>query len=208
MSAPARTFLLFFCLICGFIANAQEEKTYPFNGGIGIHGGPNASFSSTEVYSTESSTRPGYQFAVYGRFMFPFYVQPEIGWYQTFSRYSLAGVEDRLILNSLQVSVLAGYHFLDIEKLNVRLQTGPMLNFVLNAKWKDGTISVPAPDANETYANPMFNWRFGAGLNISRFTIDLYYDLGITNIYKTGAAPGNARNNSIALSFGFFFDRD
>lgn len=210
MKSPGKLllFLFFSFLSMCYAVEGQETDTHPFQGGIGFHGGPNASFSSSEVYPTESNTRPGYQFAVYGRFMFPFYIQPEIGWYQTFSRFSIAGVEDRLIVNSMQASVLVGYHFLDIEKLNVRLQSGPMLNFVFNSKWKDGSLSVPAPDTKEFYANPTLNWRFGAGLNISRFTVDLYYDLGIIQIYKTGAAPGNTRNNSIALSFGFFFDRD
>lgn len=200
--------LLFLLGICSlsFAQEAEESvSTNPWDNGMGFHFGMNTSFSSNSVYPSENSYRLGYQFAVYGRFMFPVFVQPEFGWYQTFAEYQAGGESDKIVVNSMQLSLLAGYHFLDIEKLNVRLQSGPMMNFVVGSKWKNGNLGLVGPSDRSFFQSPSFNWRFGSGLNVGQFTFDLYFDLGITQVYNGNKTPGNTRNNSVALSFGYFF---
>ncbi len=173
--------------------------------GVGFQGGASASWSSTSVYAAEGATRPGYQFNAYARVFFPIYFETQLGWYQTFGDFAISGQRDKLVVNSLQWSLLGGYYFLDLDQVNFRLYSGMTFNFVMGAKWKNGVAGTP--DISKDDFNPMnVAWKIGAGANVGRFSIDLFVDVGMSKVYKaTPSLPNNTRNNAVGFNFGFFF---
>lgn len=141
-------------------------------------------------------------------------VQPEI-------LYSLQGTgfdfdsDDfsyRWNLNYLLVPVLAKINI--TENLNV--QIGPSFNFLLNAKssgnldsgfdFLDELIGDFANrDINDSFSNVDVAAILGVGYEINEFTIDLRYNLSLTNINDIEFDDEKWRNQVINLSLGYYF---
>ena len=92
----------------------------------------------------------------------------------------------------------------------MRLQAGPVASFVLNKSYEVSTDGV-SPDTEEDFEDSLndMNWamQFGAGVDVLFLTIDLRYELGLSNLYNQPddgvVLHETVNNNLFFLSVGF-----
>lgn len=121
-----------------------------------------------------------------------FSLQPEI----VYSNQGSKGSSDsKLNLNYINVPVLLQYNFDN----GFRLQGGPQIGFLLNAKSKFGDLET---DVSDNYKSIDFSIPVGLSyLGYSGFGVDARYNIGITNVVENSAT--NYRNS--VLQFGVFY---
>ena len=149
-----------------------------------------------------------------------FYVQPEVLWFKTSNVFDFdfntmnndnifhipTGASVNLSMNSqnLQVPLMFGYKVLDLAIVNLRVQVGPTMNFVLksNQLWGyttgEGSSSVFQEEA-ESLAEKLIDpksvsWGMQAGLGVdlfSKLTLDINYNFGLSKVFNTFDTAGS-----------------
>ncbi|MNY25271.1 hypothetical protein D3C86_1590440 [compost metagenome] len=82
---------------------------------------------------------------------------------------------------SLDIPVLVGTK-IGAAGVGIRLNTGPVVSFILNEDQSIGDATSSALKGN--FKGQNFAWQFGAGLDISKLGIDLRYEQGLSKIGK------------------------
>jgi hypothetical protein len=127
------------------------------------------------------------------------YVQPE-------AYFSAKGAEissnvqetaSQYNFNNIDVPVLVGLKFFDGELFNARLMAGPMFSFIVSDNVDGEEFLDP-----QHYKNNYFGFQYGAGVDISRFFLDLRMEHGANNMYYH---PGhlNGKNQTFMVTAGF-----
>lgn len=181
--------------------------------GLGIKGAFTMSQLSTDVNDYTKAMKSGYQLGAFVRIGDKLHLQPE-AYFTAKSgelEYASGAVKQSFTFNTIDVPVLIGYKILDPPGLNVRLQAGPVASIVANKKISvtTGGIEQEATDEEKDYFKNM-NWglQFGAGVDVLFLTIDVRYELGLSNMYDKpsdalDAAPGEFKNNLFFISLGW-----
>jgi len=126
-----------------------------------------------------------------------FAVQPEVMYSNQGTEYSNAGVRYRTNLSYINVPVLAQY----MTGSGFRLQTGPQIGFLLDAKSKNQQTEAKT-DVENNFKSTDLSWAFGASyLTNSGFGVDARYNLGLSNINETNATTVKNR----VLQLGVFY---
>lgn len=203
-----KVFLLVTCLAVSLaLTQAQVIR-------IGAKGGMNVS----NVISNIDNTRMKVGFSAGGIMSLDFIpkisIQPEL-------LYSLQGTgfdtdsEDfsyRWNLHYFQVPVLAKIYITD----NLNVQVGPSFNFLLDANSKGSLDSgfdfidqligdFTTGDINDSFSNADIAAVLGVGYEINKLTLDLRYNLSLTNINDIAMDDEKWRNQVINLSLGYYF---
>ena len=120
-------------------------------------------------------------------------IQPELMFSGQGAKYD----GDRTVkLGYLNIPVLVQYMFDN----GFRLQTGPQLGFLLNAKSKAGDLEADVKDELNTTD---VSWSFGVGyITPSGFGVDARYNLGLTNISED---DNSVKNNVFQLGIFYQF---
>jgi hypothetical protein len=120
-------------------------------------------------------------------------IQPELMFSGQGAKYD----GDRTLkLGYLNITVLAQYMFDN----GFRLQTGPQLGFLLNAKSEVGDLEADVKDELNTTD---VSWSFGVGyITPSGFGVDARYNLGLTNISED---DNSVKNNVFQLGIFYQF---
>lgn len=120
-------------------------------------------------------------------------IQPELMFSGQGAKYD----GDRTLkLGYLNIPVLAQYMFDN----GFRLQTGPQLGFLLNAKSEVGDLEANVKDELNTTD---VSWSFGVGyITPSGFGVDARYNLGLTNISED---DNSVKNNVFQLGIFYQF---
>jgi hypothetical protein len=127
-----------------------------------------------------------------------FALQPEVVFSTQGAKYSVNNVESRLILNYVNVPLLFQFMFDN----GFRLQAGPQVGFLINAKSKVG-------DANNDIKDNFKPVDFGAALGVSYvhpptgFGVDARVNLGLNNINENGTVT--ATNRGVQLGVFYLF---
>jgi len=113
----------------------------------------------------------------------------------------LAGVEQKIKLDYLQIPILGAYYF-GKDKFRPKVMLGPQFGFLLSAKDKDGSDIDPNGAIYET--NDL-SAVLGAGFNYNIapkiwLNADVRYNYGISNISKLGG--DELRNQHFAVMVG------
>lgn len=175
---------VFFVLLITVVATAQHAN-------IGIKGGLNA---YTIKNDNNDNINPflGFHFGLVGHIHMSdqFAVQPEVVYSMQGSTYNEDGNEVDLNLNYVNIPLLFQYMFDN----GFRLQAGPQLGILANAKMRIGNLEINIEDAYEpidlgisfglSYVNPNSN-----------FGYDLRYNHGLSDI--------STSNNSEIFNRGF-----
>jgi len=175
---------VFFVLLITVVATAQHAN-------IGIKGGLNA---YTIKNDNNDNINPflGFHFGLVGHIHMSdqFAVQPEVVYSMQGSTYNEDGNEVDLNLNYVNIPLLFQYMFDN----GFRLQAGPQLGILANAKMRIGNLEINIEDAYEpidlgisfglSYFNPNSN-----------FGYDLRYNHGLSDI--------STSNNSEIFNRGF-----
>ena len=181
--------------------------------GFGIKGAVTMSKLSTDLSDVEEAAKTGFQAGAFVRIGDKWHLQPEA--YFTSKMGNLKfdvlqqSVEQTVTLNTIDIPVLIGYKILDPPTLNVRLQAGPVASIVANKSFKlevDGVETPTDEEFKDSFKDLNWGLQFGAGVDFLMLTVDLRYELGLSNIYNKpdGATEDQTfKNNVFFLSVGW-----
>jgi len=169
---------IFICF--GVTAFSQVLPSVQF----GIKGGANLSKFSTEN-TFSSDNQAGYYAGVWARFgAAGIHFQPEL--YISGKNTTLEdsnGFENKVKFTSLDVPLLIGTK-IGAAGIGVRLNTGPVVSFILDDKQSFGNATGAIFDGN--FKHQAVAWQFGAGLDVGKIGVDLRYEAGLSKIGKSG----------------------
>jgi len=188
---------------------------------FGIKGAFTMSKLTTDVSDYEEAAKNGFQAGVFLRLGKKWHIQPEA--YFTLKKgelkYDIAGldpqnpqitsaVKQTIKLSCIDVPVLIGYKIFDHSAINIRLHAGPVASFVMNKKFDitvDDVETEHGDDLPDTYKDLNWGLQFGGGVDFLFLTVDLRYELGISNIYNKpeGAEDASFKNNVFFISVGW-----
>lgn len=181
-----KSFLLTFslitaCLITSFVAQAQLLPTFQF----GLKAGANfAKFNTGNTFSSENRT--GFYGGVWARVGGGgIFFQPElyISGKKADLKSDATGETNKVKFTSLDVPLLVGTKFGALG-IAGRLNTGPMISFILDDKQSFNQAASNVYNGN--FKKQALAWQFGAGLDVHKISFDLRYELGLSKINKDG----------------------
>jgi len=206
--------MMFVALFLGIYAYGQL--------GLGIKGAVTMSNLSTDLQDYENAAKVGFQGGAFVRIGDKWHLQPEAYFSSKAGKmdfnYDLGNsnpvsVEQTVTLNTVDVPVLIGYKVIDPPTMNLRLQAGPVASFVMNKKFDFSSSNDQVTEEDAGFSEDDFkdmNWglQFGAGIDFLFLTLDVRYELGLSNLYNK---PDGAdidpkfKNNIFFVSLGWKF---
>lgn len=179
-------------------ANAQT-----FN--LGLKAGVNLAKIDADFAKTEN--RLGYQIGAWARVgVASFYVQPEAYIGTKDNRFlsfenngNTVSAKGDVKFTTLDVPILFGTS-IGAKNLNFRLMAGPAITLVLDDKSTFDSAYDELKDFR-SYKKEAFSIQAGAGVDILKFSVDLRYVAGLTNISNSDAFK--QKSNVFQLSLGY-----
>ncbi len=197
-----------FVLFTGGMAKSQSLLN------VGIRGAYTTSTIETNIPTIVSKTMQGHQLGVFVRLGKKWHIQPEVLIAAKGGKLEiqLAGEDGKQLtaiqnihLRTLEVPLLLGYSLIHSEHFNLRLQAGPSYNSIIHKDIYISSQEVKPPTQEELLQqidNEYYNFKVGAGVDISFFTLDVRYEFGIDNFYNThfkSAYEVNSYQNSVFI---------
>jgi hypothetical protein len=170
---------IFFMAALFLMINAKSQGVH-----FGVKGGLNASSLNSSPSNKDMQTKIGFNAGVLahihtGNQFWAF--QPEL-YYSAEGAKSKANNDNKLDLGYLNLPVLIQYMFDN----GFRLEAGPQVGFLMNAKNKVGSTST---DVKDDLNGAVFSIPAGVGyLTSTGLGFDARYNFGISNIYKQSAS--------------------
>ncbi|HPE55880.1 MAG TPA: porin family protein [Bacteroidales bacterium] len=189
---------------------------------LGIKGGVNMNTLSTDLSDYEKAAKTGFLAGAFVRIGDKWHLQPEayftakkgeLTYDVDYGTGSVSNINQEITLNSLDIPVLIGYKLIDPPTMNVRLQAGPVASIVTSKKF-DLMVdkkSVETPDdMPDNFKDLNWGLQFGAGVDFLFLTVDVRYELGLSNIYNkpddaADSDLGSLKNNVFFVSVGWKF---
>lgn len=169
------------------------------NMNIGIKGGLNL-YNIDNDNSSEYDTKIGFHAGLLAHIHLSrqFAVQPELVYSAQGAKYTVGGVESKLNLGYINVPVLLQYMFDN----GFRLQAGPQLGFMLNAKTKIGDTKT---DVKDQFKTVELGLAAGVGYvhTASGFGIDARYNYGLSDISESDAVKSANRGFQVGVFYLF-----
>ena len=164
---------------------------------IGIKGGLNI-YNINNDNNTEYDAKPGFNVGLLGHIHLTrqLALQPELVYSLQGAKYTVSNVETKINLGYINVPVLFQYMFDN----GFRLQAGPQVGFLVNAKSKTGSVSVDLKDD----VKPV-DFALSAGIGYvhppSGFGIDARYNLGLSDINENAAFKSTNRGAQLGVFY-------
>ena len=193
--------ILLFAALIG-ISSAAFSQVLP-SVQVGLRGGANLSnFSTNNTFSSENTA--GYFVGLYSRFgAGGIHAQPEI--YVAGKNTDLKSTDGTEInevrFTSIDVPVLIGTK-IGAAGVGVRLQTGPMVSFILDQSQSVNQATSKIFKGN--FKDQNFAWQFGLGLDVGKLGADLRYELGLSDLAKEGYQDSKLSLFTLGLSYRLF----
>ena len=166
---------------------------------VGIKGGLNL-YNIHNDNSSEYDTKVGFHAGLIGHIHLTrqFAVQPELIYSTQGAKYTVAGTESKLNLGYINLPILLQYMFDN----GFRLQAGPQVGFMINAKNEVGNTKSDVKDNFNTV-----DFGIGAGVGYvhtpSGFGIDARYNLGLSNINESSSVKSTNRGFQLGVFYLF-----
>jgi len=166
---------------------------------IGVKGGLNL-FNLNDDKGPEFDTKAGFNVGLLGHIhMAPqLALQPEVVYSLQGAKYSIANVETKANLGYINVPVMVQYMFDN----GFRLQAGPQVGFLINAKSETNNVKTDIKDQYNTV-----DFGVGAGLGYvhpaSGFGVDARYNLGLSDITKSDVSKLTNRGFQLGVFYLF-----
>lgn len=126
-----------------------------------------------------------------------FSLQPEIMYSNQGAKFSTGGVDYKEMLHYINVPVLLQYNFDN----GFRLQGGPQLGVLVEAKRKFGNVEI---DQSPAYKTLDFSIPIGVSyLGYSGFGVDARYNIGVSDVWENAAT---SRNGVFQLGLFYLLD--
>lgn len=176
------------------ISSVQAQKLFTFGPMIGLT-------SSTLDNSGFSNNTSGAGY-VLGGFVRAdikkWYVQPNIYFMHNTCSFDYNQSTTDARLNSMTGDLLLGYRLFKFTDLTyIRIFAGPSYSNINSLQYKNTNTS-PTSDPNYSSDNVLMN--VGAGIDVWKFTFDVKYQRGLTDIDKS---TSNMHTNTLMLTAGF-----
>jgi len=169
---------------------------------LGVKAGANLSKLSTEN-TFSSDNRAGYYAGLWARIgAAGIHLQPEL--YLSGKNTTLKdanGLENKIKFTSLDVPILVGTK-IGAAGVGVRLNTGPVVSFILNDDQSFGQAASSAFSGN--FKGQNFAWQFGAGLDVSKLGIDVRFEQGLSKIGENGYNDTKLSLFTVGLAYKLF----
>ena len=186
---------------------------------LGIKAGYSSSKLATSKSDVKSELKSNFTAGVFLRVGDKWYLQPELNYFSSGSTFEVKNTnngEAELKMHNLQIPVFIGRKILSFGGLGcVRIQAGPTATFVLSDKTKLKDIPEEVADIYKDFDVKKVQWglQFGAGVDVWKLTLDVQYQLGLTDVFKKYEmenATGNpikmtSKNRSFVVTLGFKF---
>jgi hypothetical protein len=169
---------------------------------FGIKAGLNVSKLQSDIASEENMT--GFQAGVFARLGGGgIYFQPELYVGSKGSKYPSAAQvysgDEKINFTTLDLPLLLGTK-VGAGPVNFRFMAGPVVSFMLD---KEEPVASASQDVKDfrNYKDQAWGIQGGAGVDISKLTLDVRYEAGISNINKTDKY--DQKTNLWHLSLGY-----
>ncbi|MXV14873.1 porin family protein [Hufsiella ginkgonis] len=166
-------------LVAGTASFAQS-----FN--FGLKAGLNIAELKSDL--AEEENRLGYQVGVFARVgAAGVYLQPELYLGSKGGKFpSASGVvtgDEKISFTTLDLPILLGSK-VGVGPVNVRFMAGPIISFVVN---KDEPVATASQNVKNfrDYKDNAWGVQGGAGIDISKLTFDVRYEVGVSNLNKS-----------------------
>ncbi|WP_040626514.1 porin family protein [Mucilaginibacter paludis] len=170
--------ILLSVLLLASINLATQAQAIP-SFAFGLKGGLNLSkFSTNNTLSSDNQA--GYLAGVWARVgALGFNFQPELYYSSKIATVTSGGETNTVKLNSIDVPLLFG---MKVGTLGIggRFYTGPVASFIINKDQSFGNAVGNVAKLN--FKDQNHAWQFGAGADFTKFSVDLRYELGLTNL--------------------------
>ena len=187
-------------LMCSsFVGFSQILPSFQF----GVKAGTNLSKLSTEN-TFSSDNRAGYYAGIWTRIgAAGIHLQPELylSGKNTTLKDAATGLENDIKFTSLDLPILVGTK-IGAAGIGVRLNTGPVVSFILNDDQSFGQAAGSAFRGN--FKGQNFAWQFGAGLDIKNLGIDVRFEQGLSKIGKDGYDDTKLSLFTVGLAYKLF----
>jgi hypothetical protein len=185
--------------ICFFsTVNAQQISKHKFVN-IGLKGGLNI-YNIINDNNVSNNSKAGVHAGLIGHIHFSRQIalQPEIVYSIQGAKYDVAGVTTKVNLGYINVPLMVQYMFDN----GFRLQAGPQIGFLVNAKAKTNNTST---DIKSSFKK--VDLALGAGIGYvepsSGLGIDFSYNLGLTDISENTSFKSTNRGFQVGLFYLF-----
>jgi hypothetical protein len=172
-----RILLLAFFLSASIFIYAQPEYAIGIKGGFNYHsiGTINErAYQGDPAFLHEPNKELGFQLGGYFIVQFDkFFIRPELNYMSSKNNYDFPGKKSKWTTSKTEFPILIGYEIYD----PVSIYAGPVFSFYEDTELEGVQVtsfSDGGPDLEKTTTNLMF----GVMLKISRFSLDLRYEIG------------------------------
>lgn len=172
-------------------ANAQHAN-------IGIKGGLNL-YNIHNSNSVKYDSRTGFHLGLLGHIHLSKQVgfQPELVYSSQGASYKTGNSKTTLNLGYINVPLMLQYMFDN----GFRLEAGPQIGFLINAKAKNGSTSV---DIKDNFKKVDVGIGAGIGyISTSGFGVDARYNLGLSNINDNSTVKSTNRGLQLGVLYQF-----
>lgn len=175
---------------------------------LGVKAGMNFSELKTNDKWFNSDSKAGYQAGLWGRVgISKFHIQPEA--YFTSKTAAIhpnlnEAAKGDIKFTNIDVPILLGRDF-SLGLVNAHLQAGPLFSFVLKEKNPfNGNSSQSINEALTNYKKNFSSLVFGAGVDVLSFSVDLRYELGLSNISKFDTPKQKLNLWTVSVGYSLF----
>jgi opacity protein-like surface antigen len=163
-----------------------------------------ASFSkfTTDKNEIREEVENSFYFGAFARFGENFYLQPEILFMKrdgSFKNETIPGSKGSININTIDVPLLVGLRILNLKAANVRVMAGPVFSMAINKKittenWDETITTDDIKSANA-------GLQFGAGVDVLFLTLDLRYEIGLSDFSDN--SDFSLKNNMFTIGLGW-----
>ncbi|NQD70320.1 PorT family protein [Sphingobacterium shayense] len=185
-------------LICLIVAISASQAQLLPSIKFGVKGALGFSSLSSEGKLFNSDTKTGYQLGLWGRVgVAGFHVQPEAYYANKKVGVETGDQEGDATFKSFDVPVLLGTK-IGIGPIGFRIQAGPVFSFA-----QDGKVSFTTATDWDRYKKTSTGVIGGIGADISKFTVDLRYEHGLTDLNDSPDYNQKIRMWTVGVGFAF-----
>ncbi|NTW25972.1 MAG: PorT family protein [Lentimicrobium sp.] len=185
------------------IANVAFSQIAGFT--IGPKIGANFSKFTTDQSEIEEQIKNSFYFGAFARFGQKFYLQPELLVMKrngTLKNNEIPGSTGTIEVGSIDVPLLVGLRILNLKVANVRVMAGPVASFAVNKSVTlDETWNDDVNFTEDDIKNANWGLQFGAGVDVLFLTLDLRYEIGLSNFSEI--QDFDLKNNMFTIGLGW-----
>ncbi|UVD79628.1 PorT family protein [Myroides albus] len=184
----------FALLLAGATSYAQSPS--PLH--VGIKAGANFTDMSTSLKDYNSKSATGFALGAVARFdIKKTYLQAELLYSEKNVKFEGATGNNTSKMKNIEVPVVFGYKIINLPLLHLRTYAGGVYTNMIGDNFNKKDIG----DTFKNFDKSNIGYRLGVGADILKFTVDVSYDGGFSNVSK----DFKTKPNTWLVSVGYFF---